>query len=175
MSLVKTSYKEILLNPMTQIAGEWMLVTAGNKDRGYNTMTASWGHLGSLWGNGGGAPTVVVYIRPQRYTKKFIDREEYFTLSFFPQMYKREMTYIGSHSGRDEDKIAKVGLTPVFDLQSTWFEEAKLVFKCRKLYHAPLLAGGFVDPNIVRENYPEGDFHEMYIGKITETYCDVNR
>lgn len=170
MSLIKTNYRELQINPMTLISDGWMLITAGNAERGYNTMTACWGHLGAIWGSGKGTPTAVVYIRPQRYTKEFIDREEYFTLSFFPKKYKKTLAYLGTHSGRDGDKIGKVGLTPVSDSESTWFAEAVLVLKCRKLYHAPLLESGFVAPEIVSHNYPERDFHEMYIGKITEVY-----
>lgn len=87
------------------------------------------------------------------------------------------MAYLGTHSGRDEDKVSRAGLTPVFGADCTWFEEAKLVLVCRKLYHAPLLEKGFTDFKIVEQNYPERDFHEMYIGEIVEAYmdCDVER
>ena len=104
----EVSVQELQLNPMTLIAKEWMLVTAGTEERGYNTMTASWGHLGSIWGHGGGLPTSVIFVRPQRYTKQFVDREALYTLCFFPQEYKPQLTYLGSHSGRDEDKIKRV-------------------------------------------------------------------
>ncbi len=160
--------EELNLNPMTLIADGWMLLTAGTKETGYNTMTASWGQMGALWGNATGLPTTTVYVRPQRYTKEFIDREKYYTLSFFPREYRNALAYLGSHSGRNEDKIAKTGLTPVFGENATWFAEANLVMVCRKLYHAPLLQTGFVDPAIVEENYPERDFHEMYIGEIVQ-------
>lgn len=82
---------------------------------------------------------------------------------------------MGTHSGRDEDKISEAGLTPVFGTDSTWFEEAKLVLVCRKLYHTPLLEGGFTDRQIVEHNYPERDFHEMYIGEIVEAYFDSDK
>ncbi len=157
---------ELTMNPMTLIGREWMLVTAGTEDRGYNTMTASWGHLGSIWGHGGGMPTSVIYIRPQRYTKEFLDREELYTLSFFPEDYKKQLGYLGSHSGRDEDKVATVGLTPVFDEGCTWFAEAKLVLVCRKLYRAPLVEEGFLDRAVLEENYPQRDLHDLYVGQI---------
>lgn len=166
----KISVKDLDINFAEKISKEWMLITAGNEARGYNTMTASWGHIGSLWGNGGGLPTAVIYIRPQRYTKEFVDREDKFTLSFFPKEMKKQLAYLGSHSGRDEDKVAKVGFTPVFKEDCTWFEEAELVLVCRKLYHAPLLEKGFCDYRLVEENYPQKDFHEMYVGEITEVY-----
>lgn len=162
------SVSELNMNPMTMIAKEWMLVTAGNAERGYNTMTASWGHLGSMWGHGGGLPTAVIYLRPQRYTKEFVDREELFTLSVFPEEYKKTLGYLGSHSGRDGDKVAAAGLTPVFGEDCTWFAEAKLVLVCRKLYRGTLSEDGFIDKSIVTDHYPNRDFHDMYIGEIVK-------
>ena len=162
------SVSELQMNPMDMIAKEWMLVTAGNRERGYNTMTASWGHLGSIWGHGGGLPTAVVYLRPQRYTKEFVDREEYFTITVFPQEYKKALGYLGSHSGRDEDKVAKTGLTPAFGEGFTYFEEASLVLVCRKLYRAPVVEAGFLDKDVLEDCYPERDFHDLYVGEIVK-------
>ena len=160
--------KEFNINPLTLISDEWMLITAGMKANGYNTMTACWGHIGSIWGHGKGFPTAIVYVRPQRYTKEFIDREDYYTLSFFTKEYKKQLAYLGTHSGRDENKIEKSKLTPLFCKDYTYFEEAKLTIVCRKLYCGRLAEEGFIDKNIVKENYPEKDFHYIYIGKITK-------
>ena len=163
------SVHDLRCNPMDLLAQDWMLVTAGTRERGYNTMTASWGHLGSIWGHGGGLPSAVMYLRPQRYTKEFVDREDYYTLSFFPEAYKKDLGYLGDHSGRDEpDKVAKTSLTPVFDGDYTYFAQAKLVLVCRKLYHAPIRPEGFVDQQIIADCYPNRDFHEMYVGEIVK-------
>lgn len=162
------SVSELSFNPMTMIAREWMLVTAGNRSRGYNTMTASWGHLGSIWGHGGGLPTAVIYLRPQRYTKEFVDREELFTISVFPEQYKKDLGYLGVVSGRDKDKVAATKLTPVFEEDCTYFEQAKLVLVCRKLYHSTLKEDGFTDKSILTDHYPNKDLHEMYIGEIVK-------
>ena len=161
---------DLKIHPYTAIAKEWMLITAGNEARGYNTMTASWGHLGSIWGHGGGLPTSVIFIRPQRFTKEFVDREEYYTLSFFGPEYKKTLGYLGSHSGRDGDKVAAAGLTPVFLEDTTAFAEAKLVLVCRKLYRAPLLEEGFLDKAILEDCYPNRDLHDMCIGEICKVY-----
>ena len=157
---------DLMINPMTMIAKEWMLVTAGNQKRGYNTMTASWGHLGSIWGHGGGLPTAVIYLRPQRYTKEFVDREELFTISVFPEEYKKDLGYLGVVSGRDSDKVAATKLNPVFEEDCTYFKQAKLVLVCRKLYHSTMQESGFVDKSILKDHYPNMDLHEMYIGQI---------
>ena len=163
----KIDISELRMNPMTKIGKEWMLVTAGCQERGYNTMTASWGHLGHIWG----FDTSVIYVRPQRYTKQFVDREEKYTLCFFPG-YKKEMGYLGTKSGRDEDKVAAVGLTPVFGDGFTYFAEASLVLVCRKLYQAPLKEEYFLDKSIVTDDYPKKDFHDLYVGEILEVYVN---
>ncbi len=96
------SYKDMKFNPFNLIGGEWMLITAGD-EHSCNTMTASWGHLGCLWGNND--PSAVVYIRESRYTKEFVDEEPYFSLCVMDKSFKKQMAYLGSTSGRDEDKI----------------------------------------------------------------------
>ena len=164
----KISIQDFELNPVTTISDEWMLLSAGNAENEYNTMTVSWGHLGAIWGHGKGLPTAIVYVRPQRYTKEFIDKEEVFTLSILENEYKQELAYLGSHSGRDGNKINKAGLTPFFDHNTVYFSEARMVLVCKKLYHAPLIEEGFVDKTLIEQNYPEKDFHEMYIGEIIE-------
>lgn len=157
---------QLTINPITEIAKGWMLLTAGTEENGYNTMTCSWGHIGSIWGRGGGMATAVCYVRPQRYTKEFVDREDLYTLCFFPEEYKKQLAYLGSHSGREEDKVANAGLTPVFGKGFTYFAEAKLVLVCRKVYRAPLVEEGFVDKSILDDHYPSRDLHDLYIGEI---------
>ena len=168
------NYKEMRFNPFNLIGGEWMLVTAGDensslqakrpKGRAVNTMTASWGHLGCLWGHND--PTAVIYLRPSRYTKEFVDREGYFSLCVMDKSFKKQMAYLGSVSGRDEDKIGKAGLTPVYADNTVYFEEAKLVLICKKLYQSELQESGFLYQETIDENYPQRDFHTMYVGKI---------
>lgn len=164
MAFVKTDHRALEKDPMTMIGDEWMLVTAGSEQTGWNTMTASWGHLGVLWGRS----TAICYVRPQRYTRQFIDREPLYTLCFFPERYKKALGYLGSHSGRDGDKVAAAGLRPVFGEGYTYFEEASLVLVCRKLYQAPLCEERFCDPAVVEQCYPQRDFHDLYIGELVE-------
>ena len=155
------AFSDLQMNPYDKIGGEWMLCTAGGEGS-YNTMTCSWGHLGCLWN----LPTAVCYVRPQRYTKEFIDREEKYTLCFFPEQYKKALGYLGTKSGRDEDKVAAAGLTPVHVDGYTYFAEASLVLVCRTLYQAPLKEEYFRDKAVLDKNYPQKDFHDLYIGHI---------
>ena len=145
-----------------QLVGEdWMLVTAGGPDK-LNTMTASWGGLGVIWGE----PAATVYLRPQRYTKEFVDAHDTFTLSFFDEGWRKQLAYLGSVSGRDEDKVAKTGLTPAFDQAGPYFEEASLVFVCRKAYVQAFEEPCFVDRSQLDRWYPERDLHTMYVGLV---------
>ena len=140
-----------------------MLITAGTAEH-CNTMTASWGGLGVLWG----APAATCYIRPQRYTKEFVDREEYFTLSFFGEEWRKALSLCGSKSGREVDKVKECGFTvKTADCGAPYFEEASLVLVCRKRFAQEM------DPNLmpdaVKEKwYPEKDYHTMYIGEIVQ-------
>ena len=152
-------------NVFSLIGDQWMLITAGTAER-CNPMTASWGGLGVLWG----APVATCYIRPQRYTREFLDREEYFTLSFLGEEYRRELALCGAKSGRDIDKIKECNFTVkrADSCGAPYIEQAELVLVCRKRFVQPM------DPVNIPEEYrerwyPQKDYHIQYIGEIVET------
>ncbi|MBO4777348.1 MAG: flavin reductase [Bacteroidales bacterium] len=150
-------------NASKLIGKDYMLVTAGTKEKS-NCLTASWGGLGFMWNK----PVACIVIRPQRYTKEFIDREDYFTLSFFDNSYKDMFAFCGSKSGRDVDKIKECKLTPfVTQNGSIAYEQARIVLECRKLYAAPFVKEGFIDTKLL-QNYTAGDFHVQYLAEITD-------
>ena len=166
----KVNFEDLDFNVYNYIGKKWMLVTAGKDKENYNTMTASWGQMGSLWGHGGGKTVATCYVRPQRYTKKFVDENDYFSLSFFSEEYRDDLGYLGTVSGKDEDKVSKTKLTPVFTDKTTYFAQADLVLICKKLYAQELQEDCFVDKDTLNNSYPKRDFHTMYIGEIVETY-----
>ena len=106
-----------------------MLLTAGNEEK-LNTMTISWGGTGILWNK----PVAFVFVRPQRYTKEFIDSNKYFTMSGYSDEMRPAIKFCGRNSGREIDKIKETGLIPVFEEKAPYFKQAKLVLVCRKLY-----------------------------------------
>lgn len=159
IAIAPTALRE---NPFQLIGRDWMLVTAGTADA-FNTMTASWGGLGHLWNR----DVSFCFVRPQRHTFDFMERAAYFTLSFFPESLRAALDYCGSHSGRDVDKIAATGLTPIRDeTGAIYFAQARLVLVCRKLYGGDIVPTAFTDPTVPAEVYPKGDFHRMYVGEI---------
>jgi flavin reductase (DIM6/NTAB) family NADH-FMN oxidoreductase RutF len=156
------SVKDIKENFIKNIADEWMLVSAGNKN-GFNMMTASWGFVGEMWGE----DCAITAVRPQRYTMEFIAKSDKFTLSFYGD--KKEIHKVcGSKSGRDTDKVRETGLTPVFEDGTVYFAEARLVLVCKKMYTDTLKKENFSED--VSKWYPENDYHNMIIGKIEKAY-----
>ena len=163
-----SKFKEINANQITEntfklINDDWMLITA-QKDDKVNALTASWGGLGIMWHYN----VAYIFIRPQRYTREFIDGSKTFSLSFFSDEFKKELMYFGTVSGRDEDKIKLSQLNLDYDNQIPYFSDGKLIVFCEKLYKQTMDKESFLDSKLIADNYAENDFHVMYIGKITK-------
>ncbi len=163
----KVDPKTLNQNVFSAIGDQWMLITAGTRES-CNTMTASWGALGVLWG----VPMATIYIRPQRYTKEFVDGQEYFTLGFFPEQYRKQLSLCGSKSGRDIDKIKECGFTvAAADCGAPYFEQAELVLVCRKRMAVPMDPA--LMPEDVKEKWYDNDYHTMYWGEVVEALQKV--
>ncbi len=143
------------------IGTDWMLITAAKVDK-VNTMTASWGGFGIMWNKN----VVYIVLRPQRFTKEFIDASSTFSLTFFDKSYKKDLSYLGTVSGRDEDKLSKTKLTVSYVDNTPAFEESKLTIICKKLYAQEFKPECFIDANIEKLCYPEKDYHTLYIAEV---------
>lgn len=166
----KVHVKELTYNPFELIGQKWMLITAGTPEN-CNTMTASWGGVGVMWGN----PVATCYIRPQRHTKGFVDSNDYYTLCFFGEEYRDQLRFCGTKSGRDVNKIAECGFTMAgAECAAPYMEEAELVLVCKKQYAQPMSAEFLTEGDAVDARwYPNHDWHTMYIGQIVEAYQKV--
>lgn len=162
VTFVSTDIRKINDNFVQLIGYDWMLITAGKPDD-YNTMTAAWGSIGFLWKK----PVAMIFIRPQRHTFQFVEKYEDFSLSFFDRQYRQALDFCGSHSGRDTDKAGETGLTLAISPSGIlYFEQARMVIECRKVYFDDIKPAHFLDSSIGK-NYPLKDYHRMYIGFIT--------
>jgi len=156
----------LALDPVKEINEEWMLITARKKDGKVNTMTASWGGTGELWNK----PVAFLFVRPQRYTREFLNDGDYATVSFFDRKYRDALTVCGRKSGRDCDKIALAGLTVRSFGEAPAFEEANTVLTLKKLYVGRLEEKNFLDASVAAQNYPQKDYHYVYICEILRGY-----
>lgn len=154
--------RELKDNFVKMISNDWALLTAGKSDD-FNTMTVSWGGIGELWNK----DVCFVFVRPQRYTYEFMEKNDYFSLSFFGGEYKKELGVCGSKSGRDIDKMAETGFIPVDLGEATGFEQAKVNVVLKKLAYQDIKPDGFVDESIMN-NYANNDFHIVYVGEIVK-------
>ena len=148
-----------------KIGKEWMLITASGKDENgvprTNTMTASWGGVGVLFNK----PVVFCFVRPQRYTYRFLEESPRFSLSFLPEQYRDALRLCGSKSGKDIDKFKAADLNPRLFEEVPFVGEASEVLVCRKLYAGDLAEAHFLDKSLL-SNYAAGDFHRVYIAEI---------
>ncbi|PLW95497.1 MAG: flavin reductase [Marinilabiliales bacterium] len=159
----KISWKDIDDNMIKMIGKDWMLVAAGHAGD-YNMMTASWGMMGWLWER----PVATIFVRPQRHTHNYTEREDYYTLTFYDDPEKEVLRKMGTVSGRNFDKMGYDKLTPVItENGSIAFKEAYLIIECKKLYATVLKEEDFCDKTPSDQMYPEKDYHTMYIGEIT--------
>ena len=95
MDFIKTDIYGESFNPFKLIGKHWFLLTSGD-NRENNTMTASWGQAGVLWNK----PVFSAYVRTSRKTFELMEKNEYFTASFFDEKYRSALSYCGSHSGK---------------------------------------------------------------------------
>lgn len=160
MAFKEISPEEFNESPFRLIGKEWLLV-ASEADGKANAMTASWGGLGIMWGK----PVAYIFIRPQRYTKEFVDKSHKLTLSVFDEDRRKMMSYFGTVSGRDEDKIAKSGLTAKHEDGHILFDEARVTMEGRVLYAQPLGKEYFLEKE-ADEKWYQGDYHTMYVVEI---------
>jgi Conserved protein/domain typically associated with flavoprotein oxygenases, DIM6/NTAB family len=155
--------EEFTISPFRLIGKDWMLIAA-EKDGRCNAMTASWGGLGVMWGKN----VAFAVIRPQRFTKEFVDDADEFTLNFLGPEHRKTLDYMGTASGRDEDKIAKTGLTVEHAGSAPYFAESAAALVCRKLFAQPYRPECFIDASLDRQWYPDKDYHTLYVAEVTK-------
>ena len=153
---------KLLIDAFDEFGNQWALVAAGTM-ADHNAMTISWGGVGCLWGKS----VATVYVRPNRYTYKYMEENEFFTVSFYPDEYKKALGVMGSKSGRDCDKDAEAGLTAVPCGETVTYQEARRTLLCRKLFAQDMLTENFT-PEVIRKFYDTEPAHKLYIGEIVD-------
>lgn len=164
---MKLTPTDLSQNVFDLIGNKWALIGAYDKNKdgiSYNAMTASWGGLGVLWNKN----VFWCFVRPQRYTKEFIDNSDLISLSFFEEQYRQALTFCGRVSGRDCDKISKAGLSPIVTDGTLTFKESTLTIIGKKIYESKIYPEGFIDKQLIDMHYPNSDFHTVYVCEIVD-------
>lgn len=96
-----------------------------------NVMAAAWGGISSS-----DPPSVSISLRAATYTHGNITKQEAFTLSIPTEEQVEEADYFGITSGRDVDKFASTGLTPVKSdlVNAPYIEEFPLILECELVH-----------------------------------------
>lgn len=152
----------LLIDAFDEFGNKWALVTAGTIED-HNSMTVSWGGVGCLWGK----QVATVYIRPNRHTYGYFEKNGYFTVSFYPEDCKKALGVMGSVSGRDCDKDREAGLTPIPCGETVTYQQARRTLLCRKLFAQDMNPENFT-PEVIRRFYGSEPAHKMYIGEIID-------
>ena len=166
-SFISINPKDIKENPIKLFGDDWAVVAAGQKDD-FNELTVSWGALGDAWWDN--MPIAIIFVSATRFTHKYLDRNDTFSINVFPREFRKVVAYIGSHSGRNEDKVAATGLKVDFSENETpLFTQARLVIECRKIYAHDLDRSKFSESLV--GNYAQKKFegvvpHTVFFGEI---------
>ena len=162
--------KFLSMDVFTTFDKGWALVTSGRMED-FNTMTISWGGCGTLWGK----PVATVYVKPIRYTHEYLERNDYFTVSFLPLDYREDLFTLGTESGRDGDKVAKTGLTPVAvgeNGESVGFRQATVTLLCKKIYKQTLDTAA-MPAEVVEQFYLNEEAHTMFVGEVVDILGEI--
>lgn len=170
--MLKMRAFDLNINVFKEFKENYGLIVAGGK-KGSNLMTVSWGGMGVLWNKN----VVFLFVRPQRYTMKFINENDKFTISFFDGNYKDNLIKAGRISGEGIDKFKETGFTKIYDVDNdiNYVREATYVFKLKKLYVGDILKDKFIDKSLIEANYPNNDFHHIIIAEITNVLVNESK
>ena len=145
--------------------GAFLTTKSGDK---VNSMVIGWGNVGIIWAR----PSFICYVRESRYTKEMLDANPEFTINVPVDGFdKNTFAVLGSKSGRDLDKISETGLTLVDSdkISVPGIKEYPLTFECKVIYRQDQDPAA-IQGDILKQFYPAGDYHTMYIGEIVDAY-----
>lgn len=146
------------------------VITAGRTDH-FNSMTASGGGFGMLFKK----PVAWCILKADRYTLELIQKEQAYTLSFFPEAFKKHVYFFGSASGRGSDKMEKVELTATQTPSGCIsYQAAGLIIECKlTMITMPDRADFYSQEakDYIKEAYKmASDYRKFVFGEITNVW-----
>lgn len=128
-----------------------LLVGTYDKDGKPNLMNAAWGGICNSQ-----PPSVSVSLRKATYSYAAILERQAFTINIPGEAQMQTADYVGIVSGRDGDKFAATGLTPVKSelVDAPYAAEIPFVLECRLVHHFEL------------------GLHTQFVGEIVDVKAD---
>jgi flavin reductase (DIM6/NTAB) family NADH-FMN oxidoreductase RutF len=162
--------EELTDNVFTLVGKDYLVITAG-KETHYNSMIGSGGGLGMLFKK----PTTWCILKADRYTLELIQKVQTYTMSYFPDQYRKQMLFLGSKSGRDTEKMKEAELTIVQTLSGNMsFKEARLIIECTLTAITTPNPDDFATQeakDYINEAYKEAsDYRKFVFGEITHIW-----
>lgn len=153
-SVVANQAKKISLGAKPFLYPEPVLLVGSYDEKGKaNLMTAAWGGICNS-----DPVSVMVALRPATYSHNCIIARRAFTVGIASEGLIQAADYIGMASGRDQDKFAKAGLTPIPSqkVDAPYANECPVVLECELVLHQSL------------------GLHTIMIGAIKDVLIDEN-
>ncbi|MDR1343376.1 MAG: flavin reductase [Prevotellaceae bacterium] len=162
--------KDIPGDVFTHVGSDFTVITAGNPSR-YNSMVASWGGWGILFGK----PATWCYLRSNRYTLEMMRKEQTYTMAYFNQEYKDDIMLFGAKSGRNTDKMKESKLTSVQTPSGSMaYKEARLIIECKLFEVTTVAPDDFYTEEgrkfIVDAHAETGEYHKVVFGEIASVW-----
>lgn len=169
--LEKIDINQIDIDYFDAILNENFVITAAKDDNTYNFMTCSWGTVGILFNK----KVFQAYVRDHRYTYEFLKSFNGFTVSFFPPNFKKEIAFIGSHSGKDcnKEKECSLDVIEIGDKRFS-FKQANTIFSCSTAMVTPIKEDNIIDKQNIDKFYKNKDYHYIFTGFIEEVFIQID-
>ncbi len=155
-----------------ETVGKGILLTTKADDK-VNTMTIGWGTLGVDWRD----PVFIAFVRKSRFTEQQLQKNPEFTVNIpLGEVDKKIISFCGTKSGRDVDKIEELGLTleEPETISVPGIRQLPLTLECKVVYRQAQdlekIPQEYLEKLYQKGTPNDGDYHIAYYGKITAAY-----
>ena len=171
MAKIPIDYKDYFSFTMDMMVKYGLLLVSADSQGKANPMTIGWGTIGSIWTK----PVFIVMVRPSRYSYELLEQTPEFSVNVPHDEHRKAVALCGSKSGRDIDKFAETGLTPVASdiISVPVIDQCPVNYECKIIHKVDMIAGG-VPEEIQTTFYKSDDYHRVYFGEIVSASADEN-
>ena len=157
----------LTVETLNKLKNPGLLIVGTSKAGKSNVMTIGWGFIGTFWRT----PIFIIAVRPTRYTHKFIEETNEFTVNVPAEDMDKIVETCGTVSGRKTDKIkeCKLALKKAKKIKTPIIKQCRIHYECQ-VVHKLKINPKHVPPHIKQEFYPKLNYHTLYFGRILAVY-----